>query len=90
MQSQIEKRNQISSNMRAYTVMYMDIVIRSMIALMGIGVLMGIVLNYFHIKYSVWVFVLTLVLSMLVSPLLAKVRLADTILTKFAYWKKLE
>lgn len=85
-----EKRKQLASNMRAYTVMYLDIIIRSMIALIGVGVVLGLILNYFHIKYSIWIFVLTLAVTMLVSPLLAKVRLADTILTKYAYWKKPE
>ena len=64
-------------------IIYGDIVIRSLISFLGIGIIFSIILiGYLNLS---WVFVLPLVffVSILVSPLLSKIKLAEKVLNYY-------
>ena len=83
-----QSENQLLNNskFRNLSIMYLDIVIRSLISFLCVGVLFSIILiGYLHIS---WVFVLPLVffVSIIISPLLMKIRLGEIV---FLYYEDL-
>jgi hypothetical protein len=79
-QQQVNDQLLNDSRMRKMMVMYLDIIIRSLISFFCIGLVFSFVLiGYLHIS---WVFVLplTFFVSILVSPFLSKLSIADKII----------
>ena len=75
----IQPSNKIS-NFRMWMIIYLDIVIRGLISFFGIGVVLSIFLiGFLHIS---WIFVLPLSFfcSIIVSPFLSKIKLAEKVI----------
>lgn len=80
-QEKIQQSN--SPRFRNLIVMYLDILIRSLISFVCIGVVLSIFLiGFLHLS---WIFVLPLsfFVAILVAPLFMKIQLADKILTYY-------
>lgn len=77
-----------SERFRNLMIMYLDIVIRSLISFIFIGILLSFVfIGVLHIS---WIFVLPMVffVSILVSPLLSKIKLGERVFLYYEEWLK--
>jgi len=75
-----------NSKFRGLAIMYLDILIRSMISFICIGILFSIVLiGYLHFS---WILVLPLVfiVSIIVAPLLMKIKLGEIVFSHYESW----
>lgn len=85
-QQEPNKEIQKSSNFRLMSIMYLDIVIRSLISFVFVGFGLSILLMGI-LKLS-WVIVLPIVfiLSILIAPLLSKIKLGHILFDKYELW----
>lgn len=87
-QNQQKEEIQKLNNFRNEIIKYTDIVIRSLIAFIFVGILGSIILiGLFHIK--IWLlFPIMFFLSIIISPLLSKIRLGEQLFNKYDEWLK--
>ena len=86
-QEQQEKTQLLNdSKFRSMAIMYLDILIRSLISFICIGVIFSIVLiGYLHFS---WILVLLLVfiVSIIIAPLLMKIKLGEIVFSHYESW----
>lgn len=71
------------SGLRQYIVLYLDIVLRSLISFLGIGVVLSIFLvSYLKMKF-ILVLPIIFILAVLISPFLSKIKLGEFLLDKY-------
>jgi len=74
------------NNFRASIINYMDIVFRSLIAFIFIGILGSLIfMGIFKWKIYI-VFPIIFLLSVAVSPMLSKIKIAEKIMIKYENW----
>ena len=71
------------SNMRSWIVLYLDMIIRGLIAFSVIGIGFFVLLVGFLKMKVIYMLPIAFVTSILISPFLSKVRLGERVLTKY-------
>ena len=72
-----------SNNIRNWIVLYMDIVVRGLIAFLFVGVCLSFLLiGYFKMSF-IYVLPIVFITSVLISPFLSKIRLGEFIISKY-------
>lgn len=83
MGSQKSSESQKQSRFRSIVVIYLDAILRGLIAFAFIGILLSLFLiGFLHLSF-VLVLPIAFICSILISPLLSKVKLGNVLLTKY-------
>lgn len=75
-----QETNQLQSKYRSWIVLYLDILIRSLMSFVIVGILLTIALLKFHFPF-LWILIIAFCISILISPLFMKIKLGDKFLT---------
>lgn len=83
---QQKEQIQEPNKFRQLMINYLDIVIRSLISFVGIGVILGIILIGYLKMNFIFAFIIIFILSIIIAPFLSKIKLGEVVFLKYENW----